>query len=178
MKIDISAVNKVSGAELKINESGIIEDLKDVFGFISITGPVVFKGVLTNRKELLRLEGEAHCTYKTQCDRCGGPITRTHRVTIREDLFEKVTDDETGHDDEEYFSYQGNWLDLGKILSDNIALTLPMQHLCKGQCEILCQKCGKPVTGLGCDCEGRQQIDPRLAVLKDFINNKQDNRAN
>jgi uncharacterized protein len=175
MRIDISAVNKVTGAVLNINESGIINNLTDVFGVISVTEPVSFKGTLTNQKELLRLVGKAECTYVTQCDRCGRPIKRRHRVEVREDLLEVGPDQEEL--DIEQFTYQGNWLELDKILADNIALTLPMRHKCEQQCEILCPECGEPVTGSGCDCSKEQRIDPRLAALQDLINKNQADEA-
>lgn len=167
MKADISSVVKTTGAELEINESGIIDALKDVYGTIRVTGPVEFRGVLKNMNGLLHLEGKAVCTYETQCDYCTGPITRTISVDIVEDLAEEDPEKESVPDDDQ-FTYQGNWLLLDKILSDNIALALPMQHRCKKDCGIICPKCGKPVTGNGCGCGEDQPIDPRLAALKNL----------
>lgn len=175
MRIDISSVNKTAGAELTINESGIIDDLKDVFGSISVSEPVKFQGTLTNRIELLHLDGEAQCIYETRCDNCAEPIKRLHRVEIHEDLFEEQPDGQKP--DEEQFTYQGNWLELDKILSDNIALTLPMHHRCDQKCAIICPECGEPVTGSGCGCQKDQRIDPRLAALKDFIEKQQADKA-
>lgn len=175
MRIDISAVNKTAGAELSINESGIIDDLKDVFGVIWVTQPVVFKGTLANQAQLLRLDGEVQCTYETRCDFCGESLLRVHRAAVHEDLFEEQPDEDKP--DEDHFTYQGNWLELDKILSDNIALTLPMHHRCENKCQILCPECGEPVTGSGCGCDKDQRIDPRLAALKDFVVRQQADKA-
>ncbi len=175
MRIDISAVNKTAGAELAINESGVIDDLKDVFGVISVTQPVVFRGTLTNQAQLLRLDGEVQCTYETRCDFCGEPLTRVHRAAVHEDLFEEVPNGDKPNEDQ--FTFQGNWLVLDKILSDTIALTLPMHHECENQCQILCPECGEPVTGSGCGCNKDQRIDPRLAALKDFVVRQQADKA-
>jgi len=175
MRIDISAVKKTAGAKLSINESGIIDDLKDVFGVIWITQPVIFRGTLTNLAQVLRLEGEVQCTYETRCDICGETLTRVHRTVIQEDLVEEMPDG--GKPDEDQFTYQGNWLELDKILSDNIALTLPMHHRCEKQCQILCPDCGETVTGSGCGCDKNQRIDPRLAALKDYVKRQQADKA-
>lgn len=172
MVIDISAVVKVAGAELKINESGIIEDLSDVYGVISVAGPVAFNGVVANLDGLLHLEGDAVCTYNTRCDYCNKQITRELRVRISEDLVEEQSDRE-----EDQYTYVGNWLHLDKILSDNIALAMPMHHRCSENCHIICQKCGEPVTGKGCGCKQDQPIDPRLAALKDFMDKKHTDTA-
>lgn len=176
MKIDISAVTKTAGARMDINESEVIEDLNDIYGIISITQPVVFKGTLTNQLELLRLEGLAQCTYETQCDNCGRLITREHKVDIKEDLFEERLGEDRASDNEQ-FTYQGNWLELDKILSDNIALSLPMHHRCEEKCAIICPECGEPVTGSGCGCNKVQPIDPRLAALKDLLDQQQADKA-
>ena len=175
MIFDISAVSNVAGARLTISESGIIADLKDVFGAISVTQPVVFNGTLSNQARLLRLDGEAQCIYDTLCDCCAEPIHRVHRVEIHEDLLEEEPDGEKH--DEDQFTYQGNWLELDKILSDNIAMTLPMHHRCEDQCQIICPECGAPVTGSGCCCDKDQRTDPRLAALKDLIVKQQADKA-
>lgn len=173
MKVDISAVVKIAGAELKINESGIIDDLSDVYGVISVAGPVAFKGVLTNLNGLLHLKGEAVCTYNTRCDYCNKSITRELRVRISEDLVEEHNDNR----EDDQFTYNGNWLNLDKILSDNIALAMPMNHRCSEDCQIICPKCGEPVTGKGCGCNQEQPIDPRLAALKDLLDKKHTDTA-
>lgn len=166
MIVDISAVVKVAGAVLKIDESGIIEDLSDIYGVISVVGPVTFKGVIANLDGVLHLEGEAFCTYNTRCDHCNRPMTRDLRVKINEDL----VDEQKETPEEDQYTYSGNVLYLDKILSDQIVLAMPMHHRCSDNCQIICEKCGKPVTGNGCGCTSEDQpVDPRLAALKDFF---------
>jgi len=171
MKIDISDVKIIPGSELVIDESGIIPDLENIFGAISITGPVAFKGILSNINELMSLKGEATCIYKTQCDYCTEPITRELRVAIDEVLVETDEGNAEMTESDEY-TYQGNWIILDKILSDNIALSMPMRHRCGQDCKIICPECGEPVTGMGCGCSDKQPVDPRLAALKKLIDNQ------
>ncbi|HEY8500901.1 MAG TPA: DUF177 domain-containing protein [Clostridia bacterium] len=165
MRIDISDVIKTPGSEIEINEAGTIGNLKDIYGLISVTGPVVFEGSLANINGLLRLNGKAFCTYETICDICGNKITRDLQVGIDEDLIKGQTE----NIDDDQFVYKDNWLVLDKILSDNIVLNLPMSHRCSDNCGIICPGCGKPVTGTRCGCEDEQPIDPRLVVLKKLI---------
>ncbi|NLM28432.1 MAG: DUF177 domain-containing protein [Clostridiaceae bacterium] len=164
MRIDISKVIKTPGSKMEIYEAGIIENMKNIYGLISVTGPVVFKGSLNNINGMLRLNGKACCTYETQCDICGNKITRD----LQADIHEVLVKEQTEHDDDQYV-YKDNWLELDKILSDNIVLSLPMSHRCSDKCDIICTGCGKPVTGTGCGCEDEQPIDPRLVVLKELI---------
>lgn len=174
MMIDISAVLKVAGSEMKINESFVIEDLTDIYGVISVTEPVTFNGVISNINGLLHLEGDVVCTYNTRCDYCNKPISRELRVKISEDLVEEGSDRK---EDDDQYTYSGNWLYLDKILSDSIVLAMPMHHRCSENCQIICPKCGKPVTGEGCGCNLDQPIDPRLAALKDLFDKKQNDTA-
>ncbi len=175
MKIDISSVVKNAESKLQINESGIIEDLKDVFGTVSVTKPVAFNGTLVNVKGMLYLEGKVLCTYDTQCDHCMAEMTRNLQVDIQEDLLEG--DEGREGTEKDRFVYKGNWLILDKILADNIALALPMHHRCAQECAVICPKCGQPITGKGCDCSGDQSIDPRLAALKDLLDDKKADTA-
>lgn len=171
MKIDISDIKLIPGSELAIDESGIIPDLKNIFDAISITGPVTFKGVITNINQLLSLKGEATCIYEVQCDYCAKPITRELRVEIDEVLVETYGSGGDMTESDEY-TYQGNWVVLDKILSDNVALSMPMSHRCGQDCRIICPKCGEPATGMGCGCNAEQAVDPRLAPLKKLIENQ------
>ncbi|NLM11858.1 MAG: DUF177 domain-containing protein [Clostridiaceae bacterium] len=173
MIVDISAVVKVAGAELKINESGIIDDLSDIYGVISVVGPVAVNGIISNLDGVLHLEGDAVCTYSTRCDYCNRQISRELRVKISEDLVEE----QNVSDEEDQYTYSGNWLHLDKILSDHIVLAMPMHHRCGDDCQIICEKCGEPVTGNGCGCSMDQPIDPRLAALKDLIDKKHTDTA-
>lgn len=173
MKVDISEVIMTVGEQLNIDKSGIVEGLSDIYGLISIDRPVDFKGVLTNLNGLLHLEGTASCTYSTRCDSCGEPISKKLRVNISEDIVQEQQDVE----DDEHFTYNGYWLDLNKILADNITLAMPMSHRCSGDCKIVCPKCGKPIMGEECSCDEELQIDPRLAALKDLFDKEHSEKA-
>lgn len=171
MKIDISDVKVITGSELVIDESDIIPDLKNIFDAISVTEPVYFKGVLSNMTELLSLKGKVTCIYQTKCDYCTKPIAKKLQVTIDEVLVETDEGIENMTESDEY-TYQGNQIVLDKILSDNIVLSMPMRHRCGEDCKIICPKCGEPVTGIGCGCNDKQPIDPRLVALKKLIDNQ------
>lgn len=171
MKIDISDVKVILGSELVIEESDIIPDLKNIFDAISVTEPVCFKGVLSNMTELLSLKGKVTCTYETKCDYCTKPIAKKLQVAIDEVLVETDEGIENMTESNEY-TYQGNQIVLDKILSDSIVLSMPMRHRCGEDCKIICPKCGEPVTGIGCGCNDKQPIDPRLVALKKLIDNQ------
>lgn len=173
MRVDISEVIMTAGARLYIDKAGIVEGLTDIYGLISVEGTVDFKGVLTNLDGLLHLEGKASCTYSTCCDSCSKPISRKLQINISEDLVQERQDRE----EDELYIYSGNWLNLDKILADSITLAVPMSHRCNDDCEIVCPKCGEPITAEGCSCAVEPKIDPRLAALKDLFDKEHSEKA-
>ena len=69
-------------------------------------------------------------------------------------------------DDGAELDYSG--LDLDEQLRDELYLCFPQKLLCDENCEGLCPKCGKPKKDGPCGCP-EKEIDPRLAVLKNFF---------
>jgi len=61
-------------------------------------------------------------------------------------------------------------LDLAEALREQIMLDLPMRPLCKPDCRGLCVQCGKNLNEGPCNCV-EETIDPRLARLKDLLQN-------
>ena len=59
-------------------------------------------------------------------------------------------------------------LDLTEALREQILLALPMQPLCRADCQGLCVQCGKNLNEGTCDCV-QDTIDPRLVKLKELL---------
>lgn len=64
--------------------------------------------------------------------------------------------------------YEGDELDLGAILREQILLALPMFPRCSEACKGLCPVCGADRNQQECDCE-QQVVDARWATLKKLI---------
>ena len=69
----------------------------------------------------------------------------------------------------------GNELDVDEPLCEELLLGFPSRLLCSEDCEGLCPKCGKPKREGDCGCV-LKEIDPRLAVLKNFFDKDQDEK--
>ncbi len=80
------------------------------------------------------------------------------RSAVSEDL-------ELGADDLSEFFFDGDFIDLGEILREQILLALPMYPRCSEDCRGLCPVCGADLNQGECGCE-RDDVDPRLIVLK------------
>lgn len=63
-----------------------------------------------------------------------------------------------------------NILDVKQLVLQELSLELPMVFLCKDDCKGLCSVCGRPKEE-NCNCQSEKQIDPRLLILKQLLDN-------
>lgn len=59
------------------------------------------------------------------------------------------------------------YLDVSGLLWEQFVLALPEKPLCREDCRGVCPKCGQNLNQGPCECTW-DEIDPRLAVLKNF----------
>jgi uncharacterized protein len=78
---------------------------------------------------------------------------------------ESVADDEV-EDDVDYFTHDGETVELGGVLREALILGLPMTALCRPDCRGLCPVCGGDRNQSACGCEPPGLEDPRFAALK------------
>lgn len=165
MIIDVSDILGINGASLDVEFNEKIENVEANDAEIVFDKPVSFKGKLTNIDGMLRLNGHATVQYRVKCYRCLKDLERT----LDFDLNERFVKSEKLKDDDEY-SYEGNYVNIDKALTDNIILNLPMKHVCDVECKGLCPKCGTNLNEKTCDCKKEDDINPRMEVLKNFFN--------
>jgi uncharacterized protein len=108
----------------------------------------------------LRLAFEA--TLAGPCMRCLSDAAPTFDVDTRE-----VS--QPGEGDELESPYvQDGLLDLGAWARDALALTLPTQVLCRGDCAGLCPACGADLNQAGPDHAHESTPDPRWSKLSEL----------
>ncbi len=111
--------------------------------------------------------GSIETTLTIPCNRC------------MDDVIKKVNSDFTKefktnpHEDEEELQeyLEGVVLDLEKLVLDEVYMNVPMKVLCSEDCLGICKSCGRNLNHTTCDCED-DNVDPRLAGLKDLFNNQ------
>lgn len=112
------------------------------------------------------LTGDIKTTLVLKCDRCNEAVEypiETH--------FSKEVDITALSQESEDDFIEGYNLDLRKLAENEIYLNFPMKVLCSEDCLGVCPKCGINLNLYSCNCEV-DNIDPRLAGLKDLFNEK------
>ena len=67
-----------------------------------------------------------------------------------------------------YVVGENGFIDLAPLVHELAWLSVPMQPLCKPDCQGLCMECGHNLNLGDCGCE-EENIDPRLSVLKQLL---------
>jgi Predicted metal-binding, possibly nucleic acid-binding protein len=166
MKVDISEITKANGASLDLNFDEILGNGGLLLEGCKINKPVSFSGSLTNMNGILELDGRLKTGYNVKCYRCLKDMDRQLDIKIRESIINSKADS----NDPDAYTYNGNLLELDKILEDNMVLNLPMKHLCTQECKGLCKFCGADLNNEPCNCK-EDSTNPQMESLRNFFNN-------
>lgn len=103
-----------------------------------------------------------------ECGRCLDPLSDVLSVHLQE-LYAYPESEAAGADDDEELSrMQGDLLDLEPALRDAVVLALPLNPLCRPDCEGLCATCGERLADLP-DDHAHEAIDPRWSSLHGML---------
>src|SRR5262249_5358046 len=121
----------------------------------------------------IRVKGRLRVTMETDCDRClevaRFPIQSDFDLFYRPvDNLPRAADEVEIHQGEiEIAFYDGGGLELKDILREHILLSMPMQRVCRDDCQGICPVCGQNRNIVQCGCEVKK-VDDRWAALKNL----------
>ena len=165
MVIDLKHIFVNVGASLPL-EYELDLSAVEYSGLFPLKKPAVIKGTVSNKASLIRLEAEIVYEFSAPCDRCGVDTTRNHSVSLDKSLAVSIE----GEDSDSIIIVPDMKLDLDELVYSEVIVSLPMKHLCSEDCKGICSKCGKNLNDGKCECP-EKEIDPRLAVLAELLNN-------
>lgn len=124
---------------------------------------------IERRSGEVTVSGSYRATARHACSRCLEPLVTELGPEVDLHLFpapaSRHEEVELGPDDLEVDFYQGDTLDVARLLRSETLLALPMKPLCRADCRGLCPICGGNRNVTACACEARA-VDPRLAPLE------------
>ena len=163
MILDLKSIFVNDGASVPVD---YLLDLSDFeyAGQFPLKNPVSFKGTISNKASLVRLEAQISFEFDASCDRCGTRTARTHTLKVSKSLATSIE----GDDSDTIITVPDMKLDLDELLYTETVTNLPMKHLCDENCRGICYKCGKNLNEGECGCV-KKEIDPRLSALADLL---------
>ncbi len=118
--------------------------------------------------------GDLHTSVELSCSRCLELFAMPVRFNIEEEFHPSI-DIVTGakiplteEDEPATMIDVHHLLDLSEVIRQDLLLALPMYPVCRSKCKGLCPSCGQNWNEAPCDCT-LEEIDPRLAVLKNLL---------
>lgn len=128
--------------------------------------------------DTVTLHGQLDGEIVLPCVRCLGAARMPLHVPLRvvigpEELAgeqgEEESADAAGDEENEveYYTHDGEVIDLEPVVRESLVLSVPMAPLCRDECKGLCPVCGGDRNERDCGCEAAPDEHP-FAALKDF----------
>jgi uncharacterized protein len=120
------------------------------------------------------LRGQFTVAVRLPCGRClegfTFPLDLTFRHTLRplDRELREVREVELVRDDLEYGCYEGDVVQLDRLIEEHLLLSLPMKALCRDDCLGICPRCGANRNDKDCGCSTRVGRGP-FDALKDYF---------
>ncbi len=127
--------------------------------------PALVKGKVYNSVGIAKIEAKACLELSTECDRCAKAISVPVTANVNHTLVRTLNND----DNDEFILVEDAQLNLDELVREDIFLQLPNKFLCSEDCKGLCPTCGKDLNEGPCSC--KKEVDPRLAVLQQLLDN-------
>ena len=138
---------------------------QELSGVKPFSTPVRVSGSVGNHTGVVELSAKAEFVLDMNCDRCAKSI----KLALTADVFHTLVTSLNDEANDELLLINELRFDLDPLVTEDIFLELPSKFLCSEDCKGVCPKCGKDLNTGSCSCE--KEIDPRLAALKQLLDN-------
>lgn len=170
MLLDLSKIINCPGGSVDFKTSVDLSELQ--FGSCRpAREPVEAVGIVKNAAGVLLMDGTVFTKLHGICDRCARPFERNVRFQFGAVLVTELASEQ--NEDQWTFLLKGDCADLDDIVTTVFVLNMDTKLLCREDCKGLCCRCGANLNDGPCDC--RPEPDPRFAVLKQRLKEKEEN---
>lgn len=130
----------------------------EVFPDLPLLSPIRGKVSVVFRGDKFVINASLEVEVQLECRRCLGLFPQILKIDFQE-LFQqgmpRITEGEVELEEEELntFYFQGEVIDLGPSIRENILVSLPWSPLCSESCRGLCPSCGANLNFVDCQCQ-------------------------
>ncbi len=163
MHVDMTSI--LVGRSDKISFSFEWNGAFDLFPNLKFDKPIHIFGEVVNHSGYMQLYLKAEVSYISECARC---LEKLHRKLLLGLEKNVVLKNDAAEENGDAVVISDSAVDLEEPSEELLFLELPSRDICKEDCLGLCIKCGKNLNYGKCNCS-LKEIDPRLAVLRKFL---------
>ncbi len=164
MRIDLHEIIQMPGRQVEFDGSPDLSDLS--YGsVVGVRPDARVAGRIRNEAGVLTLTARITADLDCVCARCLCEFT--HHLDMETEA--TLVDETDAEEDTEVFFLDGNYADVDEIVYTTILLDLDQRMLCREDCTGLCDRCGANLNDGPCSCKA--EIDPRMAVLGQLLEN-------
>lgn len=159
----------------EIPEEGLEIETEESFGTedAELDGPIKAALRVTKHGPEVVVAGTVEAVALLKCGRCLRGFRK--EIEVHPALTYHPLEELKGAEKNELFSdeletgfYEGDDLDIGELVKEQVILSIPMKPLCMESCRGICPGCGTDLNEGRCTCGGRGP-DPRWETLKKFL---------
>jgi len=157
-----------------IPDEGLIVDVREKPGGddAPLTSPIEAHLELRKSGQSVHVHGRLGGDIEVACSRCLKPVKRTLELPL-DVTFHPMPEmgpdkHELQMDEMDLDFYEGDSIDLGGLLREQVLLNMDIKPLCDENCRGICQQCGKDLSTGDCLCK-KEATDSRLEVLRKFM---------
>ncbi|HRX42094.1 MAG TPA: DUF177 domain-containing protein [Clostridia bacterium] len=167
MRIDITEIAGINGAYIGVEEDVPSREIIAVKSDVQLGESIHVDLKIEYFEGMIIVTGVVSGEYHAVCGRCLADIDGKFNIDFRENFMHasEMTDES-----DDYYKYEGGYIELAAPLIDNILLDLPSVMLCSGDCKGLCSSCGRNLNDGECSCDHSDHgINLQMEKLKDFF---------
>ena len=157
MRVQLVEINERKGFEVDCGESP--QELDLVYPNAIFQEEIRTRARLERMNENVTISGATDTTMGMECGRCSQifsfPLHLKFNAVfspIQDHIKLKNQDQEFGSEELGLYHYNGQTIDVGEFVREQILLALPMVPLCRSDCRGLCQPCGRNLNLGQCHC--------------------------
>ncbi len=157
--VEVGALRRQLGTSRHEQRQGVIAGLGAVGVRVPEGTTVDADLTLSSYPGGIMAAGTVTAPWLGECRRCGGPVSGTVVVTVRE----RFAPPGAIEPEDDAYPLAGDQLDLEPLARDAVLLDLPLAPLCSDGCRGLCPRCGQNWNVAPCACVPER--DPRWSAL-------------
>jgi uncharacterized protein len=171
MRVDVAELKLDEGSHKTVPVEVAVEPVEIGGESVKFDRPFKGEAEIWNAGDRLLVRATLSGEAQLPCSRC----LTTFSLPLETSFEEEFIEGKPGPDDDEAETgrtvtyYSGDAIDLSETLRDNVLLELPMQPLCREDCQGICPTCGTNRNEGSCSCVETTSVDPRFAALEKLL---------